>query len=137
MSTELPALRPAAANGGGQARVNHLETKDGHSPGMVVKTRLRAFLRFAILHLGGAAVIAYFGFHAYNGNYGITAQIQYDERKQTLQAELDRLKLEREALEVKVALLSPDALDPDLLEEKARQMLGYVHANDVVVFRRR
>jgi cell division protein FtsB len=101
---------------------------------MVVRVRLRAFLRFALLHLSGLAVIAYFGFHAYNGNYGITAQLQYDERKRDLQAELEDLTRKRQALEIRVALLRTDAIDPDLLEEKARRLLGLTHANDVVVF---
>lgn len=104
---------------------------------MVVHVRLRAFTRFVLLHLGGAAIIAYFGFHAFNGNFGITAQRQYEAQKVALQAELTRLKAEREALEVRVALMRTDALDPDLLDEKARRLLGLAHPNDVVILRGR
>lgn len=104
---------------------------------MVVDVRLRAALRLAALYLGGIGLIAYFGFHAYAGNYGITAQRQYEERKLALQAELDRLTAQRTALETRVALLKAGALDPDILDEKARATLGLVHANDVVVLRAR
>jgi cell division protein FtsB len=104
---------------------------------MVVHVRLRAFTRFLLLHLGGLAIIAYFGFHAFNGNFGITAQRQYEARKIALQADLTRLKAEREALEVRVALMRTEALDPDLLDEKARRILGLTHQNDVVVLRGR
>jgi cell division protein FtsB len=40
---------------------------------------------------------------------------------------------ERRRLERRVALLKADNLDPDLLEELARHILGLVHRDDVVV----
>ena len=100
---------------------------------MVVRTRLRAFFRQLALFLGAAGAISYFGFHAFSGDHGIQAQHQYDQQKQELTAELADLHAQRVALERRVSLMKASALDPDLLEEKSRQMLGLVHPDDVVV----
>jgi len=100
---------------------------------MVVRTRLRAFFRQLALYLGAAAAISYFGFHAFSGDHGIQAQHQFDQQKQDLTAQLAELHVEREALERRVSLLKASALDPDVLEEKARQMLGLTHPDDVVI----
>jgi cell division protein FtsB len=101
---------------------------------MVVRTRLRAFFRQTALVLGAAAAIAYFGFHAFNGDHGLMARRHYDEQKQQLTAELRRLEDERRALEHRVSLLKAGSIDPDTLDEKAREMLGLVEADDVVLF---
>ena len=100
---------------------------------MVVRTRLRAFFRQLALFLGAAGAIAYFGFHAFSGDHGIQARHQFDQQKQDLTAQLAALEAERASLERRVGLLKASALDPDTLDEKSRQMLGLVHADDVVV----
>jgi cell division protein FtsB len=101
---------------------------------MVVRTRLRAFFRQLALFLGAAAAIAYFGFHAVNGNHGLMARREYDEQKSELTAELARLQTEKASLERRVSLLTTESLDPDIVDEKSRQMLGLVEADEVVVF---
>jgi cell division protein FtsB len=104
---------------------------------MVIRTRLRTILRHVMLYLGAMAAIGYFGFHAFNGDHGIMAQRQYEDQKQALSAELASLQGERLMLEKRVALLRTDALDPDVLDEKSREMLGVVDKNDVVVLQHR
>ncbi len=101
---------------------------------MVVRTRLRAFFRQTLLFMGAAAAIAYFGFHAFSGNHGIMARRQYDEQKQKLSDELAALQAERAALERRVTLLKSNSLDPDIIDEKSREMLGLTNPNEVVVF---
>src|SRR6476620_11027497 len=101
---------------------------------MVVRTRLRAFFRQTLLFMGAAAAIAYFGFHAFSGNHGIMARRQYDEKKQKLSDELAALQAERAALERRVTLLKSNSLDPDIIDEKSREMLGLTNPNEVVVF---
>ncbi len=36
-------------------------------------------------------------------------------------------------MENRVRLLEPGSLDPDMLEERARLMLNYGHADDIVI----
>ena len=81
-----------------------------------------------------ACLAAYFGYHAIQGDRGIIA---WQRLKQELaQArEINRqMTAERAALEHRVHLLRPDNLDPDMLEERARLVLNFGHADDYVVF---
>jgi cell division protein FtsB len=102
-------------------------------PAMVTRTRLRTVLVTLALYLGAGLLIGYFGLHAYTGNHGLRAKedlvLQFGE----LSAERDRVKVERMAWERRVALLRSDSLDPDMLDERGRAMLDYVHARDLVL----
>ena len=100
---------------------------------MVVRTRIRAFFRQLALYLGAWAAISYFAFHAFNGEHGIMAQRQFDQQKRELSDELRQLQTERAALERRVLLMKSDSIDPDILEEKSREMLGMTRPSDVVV----
>jgi len=101
---------------------------------MVIRTRLRAFLNQLALFVGTAAAIGYFAFQAFNGDHGIEAQRQYDQQKQKLSDELASLQEQHAALDRRVNLLRSTTIDPDMLEEKSRELLGFVHPNDVIVF---
>jgi len=82
-----------------------------------------------------AALIAYFGFHAFNGQRGLRARHEIDQQMAELTAELVRLKAEHNQWERKVALLRPDRIDPDMLDEQARLLLNIAHPNDLVLMR--
>ncbi|MNU11600.1 hypothetical protein D3C72_2595820 [compost metagenome] len=53
-----------------------------------------------------------------------------------LEAELASLVAERKSWERHLALVRDEAVDRDLLEENARNVLGRTHKNDVVVMGR-
>jgi cell division protein FtsB len=112
---------------------NGKSTKLGQCLVMVVRTRIRAFFRQLALFIGAGAAITYFGFHAFSGDHGIMAQRHYDEQKDQLSSELDQLQRDRRGLERRIALLKSDSIDPDILEEKSREMLGLTSTNDVIV----
>ncbi|CAM5767598.1 hypothetical protein LMIY3S_02216 [Labrys miyagiensis] len=100
---------------------------------MVIRTRIRAILNQLALLLGTAAAIAYFSYQAFNGDHGIQAQHQFDRQRQDLTNELAQLQDEHQALERRVNLLKSQTIDPDMLEEKTRELLGLVDPSDVVV----
>jgi cell division protein FtsB len=50
-----------------------------------------------------------------------------------LSRELEDARRERAEWERRIALLRSDQIDRDLLEERARVMLGRVHKNDLVI----
>ena len=57
------------------------------------------------------------------------------EQKQKLADELAALAGRRgPRSERRVALLKSNSIDPDILDEKSREMLGLTHPNEVVVF---
>ncbi len=41
---------------------------------------------------------------------------------------------EHERLAAKVALLGPDHIDPDMLDEQVRRYLGLAHPDEIVIF---
>jgi cell division protein FtsB len=103
---------------------------------MVTRTRLRAALTAIGLYIGAALLIGYFGVNAYTGAHGLRAKQDLVQQMDELSKELARLKLERATWEHRVSLLRTERLDPDMLDERARAMLDYVHPNDLVLMRK-
>lgn len=104
---------------------------------MIVRTRWRSILQTVTLHLGAAALIGYFAFQGYNGQYGLQAKRHFEEQMATLTEERDTLRTQRQALEAKIRLLSPDLVDADMLDEQARILLNLVNPKDLVLLRPR
>lgn len=76
---------------------------------------------------------AYFAYHAINGRHGLEARKRLIERSSLLEFEVKSLEAVRAKLERDVALLSPDLPNPDMVEEVARDVLGFVHPADRVL----
>lgn len=100
---------------------------------MVTHRRRRTILTVLCLYMFAAAFIGYFGVNAFTGNHGLRAQQDLETNLASLQAELAQAKAERAVWERRVALLRSDRLDPDMLNERARALLGYVDQRDVVL----
>ncbi len=75
----------------------------------------------------------YFTFASVQGDYGLFRRVQIRAEAQTLTGERDRLVAEIAALSNKTLRLSDDYLDLDLLDQQAREMLGMVRSNEVVL----
>jgi len=104
---------------------------------MIVRKRLRSVLAALGLYAAAALLIGYFGVNAYTGARGLKANQDLAQQMSALTAELAALKLERERWEHRVSLLRSDAIDPDLLDERARSMLDYADPHDLVMLRKR
>ncbi len=100
---------------------------------MIVHRRRRAILTALGLYIFAALFIGYFGVNAFTGAHGLRAQADLDKQLATMQGELTRLKAERAVWERRVSLLRADKLDPDMLAERARALLGYVDPRDAVL----
>jgi cell division protein FtsB len=103
---------------------------------MVVRRSISIWQRRILIVLVSGGVLAYFGWHAFHGNYGIYARQALEARVAELQKELEEVTAERRAAERRVMLLRAESLDPDLLEERARETLSLAHPNDVVIVER-
>ena len=75
----------------------------------------------------------YFGYHAVQGERGLVAWLRLSQEVERIEASLQIAVAERASLEHNVALLSPDGLDLDMLEERARVVLGLAHPQDFIV----
>ncbi|WP_159585832.1 FtsB family cell division protein [Chelativorans xinjiangense] len=82
-----------------------------------------------------ALVLTYFGFHAYQGDYGLNGKERLEGRIAGLEAKLDALHRERGDLEERVSLLNDGSLEKDMLDEQARRALNLVRENEIVIFR--
>jgi cell division protein FtsB len=100
---------------------------------MVIRPRLRSFLTAFALYVLAALFIGYFGINAYTGKNGLNARQGLDQQIADLAAELARAKAARARWERRVALLESDRIDPDMLDERARQLLEFVDPRDVTV----
>ncbi|KFE36323.1 FtsB family cell division protein [Thioclava atlantica] len=76
---------------------------------------------------------AYFAFAAVQGEYGILQRVQ-------IEAEIAQRSSERDALRAKVdrmanltRRLSDDYLDLDLLDQQAREVLGAMRSDEIVI----
>jgi cell division protein FtsB len=100
---------------------------------MVIRPRIRAFLTALGLYAVAALFIGYFGVNAYTGKNGINARQELDQQIADLANEVARVKPERERWERRVALLKADRIDPDMLDERARQLLNYLDPHEVTI----
>jgi cell division protein FtsB len=91
--------------------------------------RLRSYVPTAIL----AALIFYFGFQALTGDRGLLSINVRNETLESKRTELAGLTAQREELEVRARLLRDEHLSADLLDERARSLLGFADPRDYVI----
>jgi cell division protein FtsB len=79
---------------------------------------------------------AYFSYHIRYGRHGIEARRSLQDRSALLDFEIKGLETVRAKLRHDVALLSPEIPNADIVEETARDVLGYVRADDKIIVAR-
>jgi cell division protein FtsB len=79
------------------------------------------------------ALILYFSYHALAGDQGLARWTQLQGEQAQLEADIVKLKAEREVLEASLARLRDKTLDLDYVEEIARTKLSYVRPDEVLV----
>lgn len=99
--------------------------------GLIEELRQRA--KHVVGPFLGIVLVSYFAYHTVHGERGVLALIQMRERLADAQQHLSTLKFEEARWERNVKLLHPASIDPDMLDERVRLMLGYAEADDRVV----
>jgi cell division protein FtsB len=97
---------------------------------------VRAMRRRAHLVVGpilGIALTGYFAYHLVEGERGFKAWLRLNGEIRTATANLEAVRAQRAALEVKVSNLRPEHVDPDLLDERIRATLNLVSPDDIVL----
>ncbi|MEM7546669.1 MAG: septum formation initiator family protein [Pseudomonadota bacterium] len=79
------------------------------------------------------AAILHFSFKGVQGDYGLFTRLAVEKERNTLSEHRTTLMAEREALENMTLRLGDSYLDLDLLDERARDVLGYVRSSEVVI----
>ncbi|MCA6230494.1 MAG: septum formation initiator family protein, partial [Phenylobacterium sp.] len=75
----------------------------------------------------------YFGFHALTGDRGILSTGERDQTLTDRQAQLASLTRQRQELETRARLLKDESVSADLLDERARALLGFADPRDYVI----
>ncbi|HMF22895.1 MAG TPA: septum formation initiator family protein [Pseudolabrys sp.] len=100
---------------------------------MVSHRRRRTVLTVLALYTFAALFIGYFAANAFTGNHGLRAQQDLEQQLIAMKGELSQLKAERALWERRVSLLRADRIDPDMLDEQARSLIGYVDRRDLTL----
>jgi cell division protein FtsB len=87
----------------------------------------------AIASALGACIVGYFIYHTVEGDRGWMAMLRLQQQVNAAQEQLVQLQKEHQQLDHRVQLLRPDTLDPDLLDEKSRELLNYSKPGDIVI----
>lgn len=93
----------------------------------------KRFITGLLMPMGLLFVGAYFTFAAVQGDYGLFRRIQIEAERDIYQAELDALQEQTAQMTLLTRRLSDDYLDLDLLDQQARERLGYMRADEVVL----
>jgi cell division protein FtsB len=102
---------------------------------MIVMRELRRIGRAAVVPLLGILVTGFFAYNLLEGDRGFLSWIRVTRQINAENSRLDTLRTERKALELRVSELSPNHLDPDLLDERVRETLNLVAPNEIVIMK--
>lgn len=87
-----------------------------------------------LFYFGTAMVLGlYFTFAAVQGDFGLFNRVQIDAEIAQLTAQRDRRQAELTLLENRTRRLSDDYLDLDLLDERARDVLGLARPDEIII----
>lgn len=76
---------------------------------------------------------AYFTFAAVQGDYGVFRRVEISAEAEKLRAERDKLQAELAQVQNLTHRLSDAYLDLDLLDQQAREVLGYMRADEIAI----
>ena len=92
------------------------------------KTPLVVFLSCVLPYIG-----LYFTFASVQGDFGLFRRIQIEAEAELLRLELQRLTEEHDVMTNRTLRMSDGYLDLDLLDQQARDVLGLVRSDEVVL----
>jgi cell division protein FtsB len=100
---------------------------------MIVMRALRRRARLIIGPVLGIALTGYFAYHLVEGDRGLNAWFRLNREVRAATANLETVRAQRAALDLRVANLKPNHVDPDLLDERIRATLNLVSPDDIVI----
>lgn len=86
-----------------------------------------------VLSILGVGIVGYFLYHTVQGERGWFAMLRIQHEIKTAESSLAALRKESAALEHRTKLLRDQSMDPDLLDEKSRELLNYSKPNEIII----
>ena len=102
---------------------------------MNLSRAIRRLTRALIGPAIGISLTSYFAYNVVIGDRGLLAWRRLTQQLLNEQEHLAALRVEREALAGKVSDLTPEHLDPDLLDERVRATLNLVAPKELIIMR--
>ena len=87
----------------------------------------------SIVTCASLGLLGFFAWHALEGPRGFAFREKLASQSRQLSDELAAIQKQRTDFETRVALLRPESVDPDMLDEIARSTLDVAGRNDLIV----
>lgn len=100
---------------------------------MILSREVRRRAQALIGPVLGIALTGYFAYHLVGGDRGLLAWLRLTREIHADNEKLANLRAEHAALDLKVKNLTPDHLDPDLLDERVRATLNLAAPTEIVI----
>lgn len=94
---------------------------------------IRTILKRNIPLCIGMLLSVYFSYHLIAGERSLINHKELTEIVSIKEQNLQALKSKKAKLENKVAMLRPDTISADLLDERVRYILGYQHKDEIAL----
>ncbi|SDK45178.1 FtsB family cell division protein [Aliiruegeria lutimaris] len=96
-------------------------------------TTSRPAVKSALFLTISLSLAMYFTFAAVQGDFGLFRRIEIEAETRALEAEKAQLEMVVAEMQNKTHRLSEDYLDLDLLDERARNVLGLIRVDEIVI----
>ena len=87
----------------------------------------------SVVTCASLALLGFFAWHAWEGPRGFRLNETLHAQSGKLASDLAAIQKQRTTFEQRVALLRPESVDPDMLDEMARQTLDVARPNELIV----
>ena len=98
-----------------------------------MSTRKRPAFGALVYFMIAFAMCGYFTFAAVQGDYGLFRRAEIEAEEKALQAQLDQIESQVARMENLTKRLSDGFLDLDLLDQQAREVLGMIRSDEIVI----
>lgn len=86
-----------------------------------------------IVMIVAMSLLGYFGWHGFYGPRSFEHRDALAAKAVEREAKLAAIREQREALQRKVSLMRPQSIDPDMLDELARERLDYAKPGELII----
>ena len=114
------------------SRIGERLIETASAGGAVAMHMTKRWLRRHWHLLSAFLLLIYFAYHGIHGDRGALAWVDKSRELEASKTELAQLDSQIDDLQAKVTALQPDRADPDLLEEKLRE-LGYIARGEEII----
>lgn len=81
-----------------------------------------------------SALILYFLYHIMMGRYGLVSYIQSQKNLVKKKKAIEQIEKDMSFIQNKIDRMSDNSVDPDILDEEAKNKLGYAKENEIVIY---